>query len=115
MTSPTSNLYENLPGRLPDELFTTLLDAPDSPGLRVERIVSEGHATAPGVWLQQERAEWVLLLRGAAGLGFEGDSSIVELKAGDFINIPARRRHRVLWTSPDEQTLWLAIHYDEPA
>lgn len=30
---------------------------------------------------------------------------------GSFIDIPAHRRHRVEWTSPDDPTIWLAVHY----
>ena len=39
------------------------------------------------------------------------EDETVELKPGSFINILARRRHRVEWTTPDEPTIWLAIHY----
>jgi cupin 2 domain-containing protein len=41
MTIPT-NLFADLPRYLPDELFTTLLDAAK---VRIERIVSHGHAS----------------------------------------------------------------------
>jgi len=33
------------------------------------------------------------------------------MKAGDFIIIPAHRKHRVEWTSPDEPTVWLVVFY----
>lgn len=33
------------------------------------------------------------------------------MKPGDFANIPARRRHRVEWTTPTEPTIWLVILY----
>ncbi|MDB5310194.1 MAG: cupin protein [Gemmataceae bacterium] len=46
-----------------------------------------------------------------ARLLFEGDAPPVEMRPGDFIGIPARRRHRVEWTTPDEPTVWLAVHY----
>ena len=45
--------------------MTELLAAP---GLRVERIVSTGQASPPGLWYDQDRAEWVLVLSGSAGL-----------------------------------------------
>lgn len=106
-----ANLFADLPGRLPEELFTTLLAAGR---LRIERIVSFGHASPEGYWFDQDQHEWVLLLQGAARLQFEDDE--VELRPGDFLNIPAHRRHRVEWTTPDEPTVWLAIHYgDEPS
>ena len=101
-----TNLFDNLPARLPDEFFETLLDSPD---VRIERIVSQGHASPDGFWYDQPRHEWVVLLRGAATVRF--DEETIEMKPGDCINIPAHRRHRVDWTTPEEPTIWLAIHY----
>ena len=40
-----------------------------------------------------------------------GEDRVVELLPGDTINIPAHRKHRVEWTSPDEPTVWLAFFY----
>ena len=105
---PPVNCLADLPARLPEELFTVLLEAGD---VRIERIVSQGHASPEGFWYDQERHEWVLILRGAARLRFEGEDS-VEMKAGDCLNIPAHTRHRVDWTTSDEQTIWLAVHHD---
>ena len=104
----TSNLLAALPSNLPDELFTTLLEADN---LRIERIVSHGHASPEGFWYDQDRHEWVVLLQGAARLSIEGD--IKELKPGDFINIPFHQKHRVEWTTQDEPTVWLAVFYGE--
>jgi cupin 2 domain-containing protein len=104
------NLFTEIPSELPEELVQTLLRAP---GLRIERIVSLGHASPEGFWYDQENGEWVALLAGAARLRFEGGESI-ELRPGAFANIPAHARHRVEWTSPDGPTVWLAIHYDAP-
>jgi hypothetical protein len=28
---------------------------------------------------------------------------------GSHVNIPARQRHRVDWTDPDQPTVWLAV------
>jgi len=39
--------------------------------LNVERIVSMGHASPEGFWYDDSRAEWVVLLSGAAALEFE--------------------------------------------
>jgi cupin 2 domain-containing protein len=36
---------------------------------------------------------------------------LIEMQAGDFLNIPAHQRHRVEWTIPGQKTIWLAIHY----
>lgn len=105
--SPT-NLFDDLPLRLPDELVTRLLDAK---GVCIERIVSHGHASPDGFWYDQEQHEWVVVLKGIARLQFEGQS--VELNPGDFVNIPAHKKHRVEWTTPDEPTVWLAVLYRE--
>jgi cupin 2 domain-containing protein len=101
-----TNLFADLPARLPDELVTTLLEAAD---VRIERIASHGHASPDGFWYDQDQCEWVLVLTGAAKLRFEDET--LEMKRGDFVNIPAHRKHRVEWTTPDEPTVWLAVHY----
>lgn len=86
--------------------MTTLLE---SPGVRIEQIVSQGHSSPEGFWYDQEQSEWVAVLTGAARLKFEDRT--VEMNPGDFVNIPAHTRHRVEWTTPHEPTVWLAVHY----
>lgn len=102
----TANLCTDLPANLPDELISTLLDAAN---IRIERIVSHGHASPEGFWYDQDENEWVIVLKGAARLKF--DDETFEMKLGDFVNIPAHRKHRVEWTTPDEPTIWLAVFY----
>jgi len=75
----------------------------------VERIVSHGHCSPDGFWYDQGQYECVLVIQGAARIEFE--DRVLELRPGDFINIPAHHRHRVAWTTPDEPTIWLAVHY----
>lgn len=101
------NLLSSIPASLPDELTQTLVQAKH---VRVERIVSLGHASPKGFWYDQEENEFVLLVQGAARLRFEDEQ--VEMKPGDWLNIPAHRKHRVEWTTPDEKTIWLAVFYD---
>ncbi len=108
MSVPPTNLFADLAASRDAEQFTDLLA---TSGLRLERIVSLGQATPPGEWLDQDRAEWVILLRGAARLSFEGENDVRELKPGDYVTLPAHCRHRVEWTTPDEPTIWLALHY----
>jgi cupin 2 domain-containing protein len=105
--SPPRNLLRDLPESLPAEMFQTLLETSN---VRIERIVSLGHASPPGFWYDQDQHEWVLLMSGAARLRLEGDEPF-ELRPGAYVNIPAHRRHRVEWTHPTEPTVWLAIHY----
>jgi cupin 2 domain-containing protein len=100
------NLLADLPTDLPEELFTTLLQVP---GIRIERIASTGHCSPDGFWYDQPTGEWVIVLNGAAMIELEDNT--VEMKPGDYLNIPALKKHRVAWTTPDEPTIWLAVHY----
>ena len=106
----TMNLFTGFSVNLPSELVTILLDAAN---VRIERIISHGHTTPEAFWYDQDQHEWVVVLKGAARLRFEDEEKPVEMKAGDFINIPAQKKHRVEWTAPDEPTIWLAVHYKE--
>ena len=72
---------------MPKEVVQTLLQADD---VRIERIISHGHASAPDFWYDQPQHEWVIVLKGAARLQFE--DGMVEMKPGDFVNIPAHSR-----------------------
>ena len=105
------NLFENLPAAAKEEEFTTLAEFR---GARIERIVSTGQASPPGFWYDQEQAEWVLLLSGGAGLLLEGESEPRVLRPGDYVEIPARKKHRVEWTDAVEPTVWLAVHAGAP-
>lgn len=111
----TGNLLPGLTGESPPdktkELVSILLN---QPGLRIERIVSTGQTSPPDLWYDQPQSEWVLLVSGAALLRIDGESSPRHLATGDWINLPAHCRHRVEWTDPEQQTVWLALHYSEP-
>ena len=105
----TTNLFAALPAApLPDELVEILAAAP---GVRIERIVSTGHCSPPGFWYDQEEDEWVALLSGAAGLRFADEAEARTLKPGDWLLIPAHRRHRVDWTDAATATVWLAVFF----
>ena len=103
------NIDAAIDAKASSEIF---LDLMQTKNVRIERIVSTGQATPEGKWLDQDRAEWVILLRGTAGLWFQGDPLPKVMKQGDYLTIPAHRRHRVAWTAPDAPTVWLAVHYD---
>jgi cupin 2 domain-containing protein len=103
------NLLYDLPNAADPEQLVDLLKRP---GVRIERIVSAGQASPPGFWYDQARSEWVAVLSGEARLRFEDEPTARTLRAGDFVDIPAHRRHRVEWTRPGEPTVWLAVHYD---
>jgi cupin 2 domain-containing protein len=107
MAVSSENLFAPLPECLPVERVDVLTP----PGVvRVERIVSMGHTSPPGFWYDQSEVEWVAVLRGAARIAYD-DGTIEELRVGDHTVIPAHRRHRVAWTTPDEPTIWLAVFY----
>ena len=99
-------MLAQIPALLPEELTEILVS---SASIRIERIVSHGHASPEDFWYDQHEHEWVVILQGAARLEFEDEK--IELKSGDFVSIPANRRHRVAWTTPHEPTVWLAIFY----
>ena len=80
-------------------------------GVRVERIVSTGQSSPEGHWYDQDEDELVVLLRGSAALEIEGREGLVELEPGAWTLLPARCRHRVARTAPEEPTVWLAIHF----
>jgi cupin 2 domain-containing protein len=104
----TGSLLANVPQELAEEEIMELMSAPN---IRIERIVSMGHASRPDEWYDQDRAEWVVLLAGLAGLVFEGEAEPLLLEPGSYIHIPAHKRHRVAWTDQSVPTIWLAIHY----
>ncbi len=105
-----NNLFADLPTDLPEELVEVLAE---NKHVRIERIVSTGHASPDDFWYDQDKTEWVVVLKGEAKLLFEGDDGPVHMRPGDYINIPAHRKHRVEWTKPDDPTIWLAVHYDD--
>lgn len=102
-----SNLFEDIPEKLTEELFTDIIQEND---FKVERIVSEGHCSPQNFWYDQELDELVFLLKGCAEISFE-DLTSIKLFPGDFINIPAHKKHKVVYTDNKQKTIWLAIHY----
>ncbi|MGH8127365.1 MAG: cupin domain-containing protein [Gammaproteobacteria bacterium] len=89
------------------EVFEELVK---SEHVRVERILSKGHASPEFGWYDQDENEWVIVLQGGGRLTFE-DGTEVELSAGDYINLPAHKKHRVTRTDPEQVTVWLAVFY----
>lgn len=102
------NIFAALPSDPEHEVFDELLR---DKNVRIERIVSKGHTSPETGWYDQEENEWVLVLEGAGTVLFEDDNRRVTLKKGDFVHIPAHAKHKVVWTDPDNRTVWLAVHY----
>ena len=104
----TKNILADIPPQLAEELFTSLLHTDK---LHIERIVSQGHANAKGEWYDQDQDEWLILIQGAATLEFAGQIELKKLQAGDYLLIPAHCRHRVEWTEPGTDSIWLTVHF----
>ncbi|SAL75090.1 cupin domain-containing protein [Caballeronia telluris] len=109
MQLQTGNLFSFAAKRNSEEQIDVLVTGQR---LNVERIVSMGHASPEGFWYDDSRAEWVVLLSGAAALEFEADSTLHDMRPGDYVLIEPHCRHRVAWTHADEQTVWLAIYHE---
>lgn len=101
------NLFRDLatgPGETIDALLTGRGD------VTVERIVSHGgRAPAEGVF-EQDWTEFVVLMQGEARLVTLEPDKTFDLKPGDWLEIPPKRRHYVAWTSREPPAIWLAVH-----
>lgn len=96
-----------LPVNSKKEFFETLVN---SSNIRIERIVSCGQKSPEGFWYNQHENEWVILLKGHATLELK-DSAFIELHEGDYMNIPAHQKHRVVSTSVNPECVWVAVFY----
>jgi len=103
----TQNLFAEIPENLDQELVEELLR---NRSVRIERIVSRGQSSPPDFWYDQAEHEWVVVLAGKATLNIEGQSEMM-LGPGDSLHLPAHTRHRVEWTDPQQDTIWLAVFW----
>jgi cupin 2 domain-containing protein len=104
MTPSVQNLFNSADPEGSREVVELLLQGES---FRLESIRSYGKPSPEGFWYDQADSEWVILFKGTACLAFEHGES-VELRAGDYLLIPAGRRHRVESVSHDGA--WLALH-----
>ena len=102
-----NNIFKLIPGKLDHELVESLVKNKD---ICLERIISKGHVSPTSGWYDQPKNEWVIVLKGDAIITFQ-DGDDLRLSAGDYIDIPAHKKHRVSWTDPGNETIWLAVHY----
>ena len=102
-----NNIFASIPQCLDQELVEILLKNKD---VCIERIISKGHTSPDTGWYDQPKNEWVMVLKGEAVIAFQGEPEI-RLAAGSYIDIAAHKKHRVSWTDPDVETIWLAVHY----
>ncbi|QFT56526.1 cupin domain-containing protein [Microbulbifer sp. THAF38] len=101
------NLFENLPENTELEHFQDIIK---NDAVRIERIVSHGQSSPEEGWYDQGEHEWVLVLSGSGVLEFDCGETF-QLIPGDCLLIEAGRKHRVVETSPNEATVWLAVFY----
>jgi cupin 2 domain-containing protein len=104
----SGNLFSNIPIHMDDEVFETILA---SDKCEIKRIVSKGNQSPLDYWYDQEKNEWVMVLKGAAALKFKNGNKILKMMPGDFVHIPAHFKHRVEWTDPEIETIWLAVYF----
>ena len=110
MTVRMGNLFADVSAASAgQEAFSEILSRP---GLKIERIISQGQASPPEFWYDQAWNEWVIVLSGSATLQFEDEPAARAMEAGDYVFIPARKRHRVEWTDLQRPTVWLAVHFE---
>lgn len=100
------NLYASIPANLDNELFELILK---NENIKIERIISKGHISPETGWYDQTYNEWVVVIKGTATITFEDEE--LSMQPGSYINIPAHTRHKVACTNPEDETIWLAIHY----
>ncbi len=101
-----TNIFSLLPQQMNEEICDVLQQ---NKKIRIERIVSTGQTSPETGWYDQSENEWVIVLKGEAIIEFEDRE--VTMNAGDYINIPAHTKHKVSWTHPQLETIWLAVHY----
>lgn len=99
-----SNIFSDIPANLTEELFENLAEKPN---VKIERIISKGHTSPKQGWYEQAQDEWVIVLQGEAIITFEDSEK--RLGSGDYLMISAGVKHKVSWTKPDIETVWLAV------
>jgi cupin 2 domain-containing protein len=102
------NIFKDIPQNLPEEIFQTLIE---NNKIRIEKIVSKGHSSPKDFWYRQNENEWIIVLKGSAEIKFKENSETIKLARGDYLNIPVHVLHRIEWTDPNIETIWLAVFY----
>lgn len=105
----TGNIFDALPAEVSNEIFEDIVRTAH---VRIERIISQGHSSPEVGWYDQDENEWVMVLEGAGSILFEDGRQVV-LNKGDYLNIPAHCKHKVLWTDKERVTIWLAVFYGQ--
>ncbi|OEU60592.1 MAG: cupin [Desulfuromonadales bacterium C00003094] len=107
----TGNIFDALPADVSHEIFEDIVRTSH---VRIERIISKGQASPEVGWYDQDENEWVIVLEGSGSILFKDGMQVV-LNKGDYLNIPAHSKHKVLGTDQEGLTIWLAVFYGPPA
>ena len=99
----SKNLYDFSDKQIGKEYIETLFEKQN---IRIEKILSDGEISPEGFWYDQFEDEIVFLLKGSAVIEYQNGTSI-ELKEGDYLELPARKKHRVAKTS--KNCVWLTV------
>ncbi len=102
------NIFNDIPSNLSKEILDEIILTDK---IRIERIISKGQTSPENFWYDQEENEWVIVIKGKAKLKIIDEDELIELNEGDYINIPSHKKHRVEWTDPEIETIWLAVFY----
>ena len=62
------NIFATIPEVFPEEIFETIIA---NKAVHIERIVSKGHTSPESGWYDQDKNEWVMVLKGEAVLAFD--------------------------------------------
>jgi cupin 2 domain-containing protein len=101
------NMLSGIPNTIPEEVVSGIIE---TGSVRIKKIISKGHHSPDDEWYDQSENEWVMVVKGSGVLVFENGETVA-LTSGEYLNIPAHTRHRVSWTDPEEETIWLAVFY----
>ncbi len=102
-----NNIFKNIPDKIDEEIIENLINAGN---VRIERIISHGQASPECFWYDQDENEFVIVLSGYGQIKFE-DGEIIDMKEGDWLYIPAHKKHRVEQTDKENKTVWLAVFF----
>ena len=72
-------------------------------------VASTRKVSPAGFWYDREEDEFVVLVSGGAVLAIAARDEPLHLEPDDWVNLPARCRHRVEWSCAKPPTIWLAV------
>jgi len=90
------------------ELFETIVEK-NNVHIKIKKIISVSYSDDNNKWYDQDEDEWVMVLRGKAGIKFS-DGEIINMQEGDYIFIPQHKKHQIIYTSNNPPCFWLAIY-----